>query len=230
MKSIAQNYSTVSDAINRACYNANRDSQSVQLLAVSKTREAAQLEGLYHAGQLHFGENYLQEALDKQQLLSHLPLVWHFIGPIQSNKTRAISESFSWVHSVDRLKIARRLAEQRPIELPALNVCIQVNISNEQSKAGCLVSDTLALVQQASQLKQLKVRGLMAIPKATTDLDEQQQAFRALSTLLVECQAHCPGLDTLSMGMSADLEPAISQGATMVRVGTALFGPRDYAK
>lgn len=230
MKSIAENYTTVSDAINRACYSAKRDSQSVQLLAVSKTREAAQLEALYHAGQVHFGENYLQEALDKQQLLSHLPLVWHFIGPIQSNKTRAISENFSWVHSVDRLKIARRLAEQRPTELPPLNVCIQVNISNEESKAGCLASETLALVQQASQLKQLKVRGLMAIPKATTDLDEQQQAFRALSTLLVECQAHCPGLDTLSMGMSADLEPAISQGATMVRVGTALFGPRDYAK
>lgn len=230
MKSIASNYQNVSNQISEACNTAKRETQSVQLLAVSKTREAAELKSLYNVGQLHFGENYLQEALDKQALLTSLPLVWHFIGPIQSNKTRAISENFSWVHSVDRLKIAKRLSEQRPKNIPALNICIQVNISNEANKAGCLAVDTLELINQISALDNLKVRGLMAIPKATEKEEEQLQAFSALSSLLEQCQVQHPDLDTLSMGMSADLTPAISQGATIVRVGTALFGPRNYAK
>jgi pyridoxal phosphate enzyme (YggS family) len=230
MKSIASNYQNVSNQISEACHTAKREVQSVQLLAVSKTREASELESLYNAGQLHFGENYLQEALDKQKLLSSLPLIWHFIGPIQSNKTRAISENFSWVHSVDRLKIAKRLSEQRPDDLPALNICIQVNISNEDNKAGCLALETLELINQISALNNLKVRGLMAIPKATENKDEQLQAFSMLASLLEQCQIQHPELDTLSMGMSADLVPAICQGATIVRVGTALFGPRNYTK
>ncbi len=228
MISIANNLTQVSTAITDACLSANRSIDEVQLLAVSKTRTAAQLRELHRAGQVHFGENYLQEALDKIAELSQLPLIWHFIGPIQSNKTRAIAENFNWVHSVDRLKIAKRLAEQRPGHLPPLNICIQVNISAEANKAGCSIEETAALIGQISQLPQLKVRGLMAIPRATQVTVEQQQAFAALAQLLSDCQQQYPSLDTLSMGMSADIVPAIEQGATIVRVGTALFGPRIY--
>ncbi len=230
MINIVNNFTQVSLNISNFCTASHRAANSVLLLAVSKTRSAAQLAELYRAGQRHFGENYLQEALDKQQLLADLPLIWHFIGPIQSNKTRAIAENFSWVHSIDRLKIAKRLAEQRPVDLAPLNVCIQVNISNEANKAGCLSQDCLALISQISEFKQLKVRGLMAIPKATENVVEQRAAFAAMSQLLLQCQAKYPDLDTLSMGMSADIEPAIAQGATIVRVGTALFGPRIYSQ
>lgn len=230
MISIANNYAKVVSQIEQCCNNAQRNTADVQLLAVSKTRPAEQLAQLYEQGQIHFGENYLQEALDKQVELEQLPLIWHFIGPIQSNKTRAIAEHFDWVHSVDRLKIARRLSEQRPDHLPALNICLQVNISNEANKAGCSASDTLALIEAIAQLPKLNIRGLMAIPKATTDVDEQRTAFAAMADLLSKCSVQHPNLDTLSMGMSADIAPAIEQGATIVRVGTALFGARDYAK
>jgi len=229
MTSIANNYAKVVSQIDLCCESAQRNNTDVQLLAVSKTRPAEQLAQLYEQGQRHFGENYLQEALDKQVELTQLPLIWHFIGPIQSNKTRAISENFDWVHSVDRLKIARRLSEQRPDHLPPLNICLQVNISNEANKAGCSTSETLALISEIAQLPKLKIRGLMAIPKATTDIDEQRVAFTAMSDLLSQCQVQHSELDTLSMGMSADIAPAIEHGATIVRVGTALFGARDYS-
>jgi len=229
MTSIANKYAKVISEITQCCDSANRDRDDVQLLAVSKTRPAAQLSELYQQGQRHFGENYLQEALDKQLALSELPLIWHFIGPIQSNKTRAIAENFAWVHSVDRLKIARRLSEQRPDHLPGLNICLQVNISNEANKAGCSASDCLTLIEEIAQLPNINIRGLMAIPKASSDIEEQRSAFAAMSELFTKCQADHRQLDTLSMGMSADIGPAIEQGATIVRVGTALFGARDYA-
>jgi pyridoxal phosphate enzyme (YggS family) len=229
MTDIASQFAQVSQTIEQHCQHAQRSIDDVQLLAVSKTRSAEQVAQLHHLGQVHFGENYLQEALDKQLALADENIIWHFIGPIQSNKTRPIAESFSWVHSVDRLKIAKRLAEQRPAELAPLNICLQVNISNEENKAGCSAQEVLPLINQLAEFKQLRVRGLMAIPKATDDPQEQQQAFAAMKQLLTQCQVAHPQLDTLSMGMSGDIGPAIDQGATIVRVGTALFGPRDYS-
>ena len=227
MSTIAENISTLAERIRSAAQAVQRDPASVGLLAVSKTKPASDLREAYDAGLRDFGENYLQEALGKQAELSDLPLIWHFIGPIQSNKTRAIAEHFAWVHSVDRLKIAQRLSEQRPPELPPLNICIQVNVSGEASKSGCSPEDLPALAQAISALPNLKLRGLMAIPEPTDDRDEQNASFAAVSTL--QAQLGLP-LDTLSMGMSHDLEAAIAQGATWVRIGTALFGARDYGQ
>ena len=227
MSTIAENISTLAERIHNAAQAAQRDPASVGLLAVSKTKPASDLREAYAAGLRDFGENYLQEALGKQTELSDLPLIWHFIGPIQSNKTRAITENFAWVHSVDRLKIAQRLSEQRPPELPPLNICIQVNVSGEASKSGCSPEDLPALAQAISALPNLKLRGLMAIPEPTDDRDEQNASFAAVSTL--QAQLGLP-LDTLSMGMSHDLEAAIAQGATWVRIGTALFGARNYGQ
>ncbi|MGA3681709.1 YggS family pyridoxal phosphate-dependent enzyme [Pseudomonas graminis] len=227
MSTIAENISTLAERIRSAAQAVQRDPASVGLLAVSKTKPANDLREAYDAGLRDFGENYLQEALGKQAELSDLPLIWHFIGPIQSNKTRAIAEHFAWVHSVDRLKIAQRLSEQRPPELPPLNICIQVNVSGEASKSGCSPEDLPALAQAISALPNLKLRGLMAIPEPTDDRDEQNASFAAVSTL--QAQLGLP-LDTLSMGMSHDLEAAIAQGATWVRIGTALFGARNYGQ
>jgi pyridoxal phosphate enzyme (YggS family) len=227
MSTIAENISTLAERIHSAAQAVQRDPASVGLLAVSKTKPASDLREAYDAGLRDFGENYLQEALGKQAELSDLPLIWHFIGPIQSNKTRAIAEHFAWVHSVDRLKIAQRLSEQRPPELPPLNICIQVNVSGEASKSGCSPEDLPALAQAISALPNLKLRGLMAIPEPTDDRDEQNASFAAVSTL--QAQLGLP-LDTLSMGMSHDLEAAIAQGATWVRIGTALFGARNYGQ
>lgn len=227
MSMIAANISTLGERINAAAQAAQRDPASVGLLAVSKTKPAQALREAYAAGLRDFGENYLQEALGKQLELADLPLCWHFIGPIQSNKTRAIAENFAWVHSVDRLKIAQRLSEQRPEDLPPLNICIQVNVSGEASKSGCTPADLPALAEAISALPRLKLRGLMAIPEPTDDIAEQNAAFAAVSTL--QAQLNLP-LDTLSMGMSHDLEAAIAQGATWVRIGTALFGARDYGQ
>ncbi|MFP3926626.1 YggS family pyridoxal phosphate-dependent enzyme [Pseudomonas sp. W5-36] len=227
MSTIAENISTLAERIRSAAQAVQRDPGSVGLLAVSKTKPASDLREAYDAGLRDFGENYLQEALGKQAELTDLPLIWHFIGPIQSNKTRAIAENFAWVHSVDRLKIAQRLSEQRPPALPPLNICIQVNVSGEASKSGCSPEDLPALAQAISALPNLKLRGLMAIPEPTDDRDEQNASFAAVSTL--QAQLGLP-LDTLSMGMSHDLEAAIAQGATWVRIGTALFGARDYGQ
>jgi pyridoxal phosphate enzyme (YggS family) len=227
MSTIAANISTLGERINAAARCAHRDPATIGLLAVSKTKPASALREAYAAGLRDFGENYLQEALGKQLELADLPLSWHFIGPIQSNKTRAIAENFDWVHSVDRLKIAQRLSEQRPADLPPLNICIQVNVSGEASKSGCSPDDLPGLAAAISALPQLKLRGLMAIPEPTDDSTEQNAAFAAVQML--QEQLNLP-LDTLSMGMSHDLEAAIAQGATWVRIGTALFGARDYGQ
>ncbi|MCE0462444.1 MULTISPECIES: YggS family pyridoxal phosphate-dependent enzyme [Pseudomonas] len=225
MSTIADNIAQVVSRIRAAEQAAQRAEHSVQLLAVSKTKPAQALREAYAAGLRDFGENYLQEALGKQAELTDLPLIWHFIGPIQSNKTRAIAEHFAWVHSVDRLKIAQRLSEQRPAELPPLNICIQVNVSGEASKSGCTPTDLPALADAISALPRLRLRGLMAIPEPTEDRTAQDTAFATVQRL--QASLDLP-LDTLSMGMSHDLESAIAQGATWVRIGTALFGARDY--
>ncbi|MBG8558163.1 YggS family pyridoxal phosphate-dependent enzyme [Pseudomonas qingdaonensis] len=227
MSTIADNLSTLADRIRSAAQAAGRDPGQVRLLAVSKTKPAAAIREVYAAGVRDVGENYLQEALAKQLELTGLPLTWHFIGPIQSNKTRAIAEHFDWVHSVDRLKIAQRLSEQRPAGLPALNVCVQVNVSGEASKSGCNPDELPALAQAIAALPHLKLRGLMAIPEPTDDPAAQAAAFARVRQLQDSLNL---GLDTLSMGMSHDLEAAIAQGATWVRIGTALFGARDYGQ
>ncbi len=227
MSTIADNIGLVSQRIRAAADAVQRDASDIHLLAVSKTKPAQAVREAYAAGMHDFGENYLQEALGKQAQLSDLPLSWHFIGPIQSNKTRAIAENFAWVHSVDRLKIAQRLSEQRPADLPALNICIQVNVSGEASKSGCTPADLPALANAISALPRLKLRGLMAIPEPTEDRAAQDAAFATVREL--QGSLALP-LDTLSMGMSHDLESAIAQGATWVRIGTALFGARDYGQ
>ena len=227
MSTIADNIGLVSQRIRAAADAVQRDASSIHLLAVSKTKPAQAVREAYAAGQLEFSENYLQEALGKQAELTDLPLSWHFIGPIQSNKTRAIAETFAWVHSVDRRKIAQRLSEQRPADLPPLNICIQVNVSGEASKSGCTPADLPALANAISALPRLTLRGLMAIPEPTEDRTEQDAAFATVRDL--QNSLNLP-LDTLSMGMSHDLESAIAQGATWVRIGTALFGARDYGQ
>jgi len=227
MSTLADNLSAISARIASAAQAAGRDPASVQLLAVSKTKPASAIREIHAAGVRDIGENYLQEALTKQQALSDLPLIWHFIGPIQSNKTKAIAEHFDWVHSVDRLKIAQRLSEQRPAGLAPLNLCLQVNVSGEDSKSGCAAADLPALAKAVAGLPNLRLRGLMAIPEPTDDRAAQEAAFARLRQLQESLGL---GLDTLSMGMSHDLEAAIAQGATWVRIGTALFGARDYGQ
>ncbi|HEK1689977.1 hypothetical protein PpSQ1_08970 [Pseudomonas putida] len=225
MSTIADNLCALAARIDSAAKAAGRDPASLQLLAVSKTKPASAIRELHAAGVCDVGENYLQEALAKQEDLRDLPLIWHFIGPIQSNKTKAIAEHFDWVHSVDRLKIAQRLSEQRPPDLPPLNICLQVNVSGEDSKSGCAPEDLPALANAVAALPNLRLRGLMAIPEPSEDRAEQEAAFASLRQLQEDLNL---GLDTLSMGMSHDLEAAIAQGATWVRIGTALFGARSY--
>jgi pyridoxal phosphate enzyme (YggS family) len=225
MASIAESIDKVRERIATAAKLVGRHPETVMLLAVSKTKPAAAVREAYACGQRDFGENYLQEALDKQLHLVDLALVWHFIGPIQSNKTRAIAEHFDWVHSVDRLKIAQRLSEQRPADLPPLQICLQVNISNEASKAGCSTAELADLIDAVVQLPHLQLRGLMAIPDHRSD-EQLAQAFAAMQTLLKTAQVKYPQLDTLSMGMSADLGLAITSGATIVRIGSDIFGTR----
>lgn len=225
MSTIATNIAKVGARIREAAQAVARDPDKVQLLAVSKTQPADAIRQASAAGQRDFGENYLQEALEKQAGLSDLPLIWHFIGPIQSNKTKLIAEHFDWVHSVDRLKIAQRLSEQRPPELAPINICLQVNVSGEASKSGCDPQDVPELAQAIAALPRLHLRGLMTIPEPTDDPAEQRAAFSRLRQLQGELDLD---LDTLSMGMSQDLEAAIAEGATWVRIGTALFGARAY--
>jgi pyridoxal phosphate enzyme (YggS family) len=227
MSTIADNLSALAARIDAAAQAAGRAPSAIRLLAVSKTKPAAAVREAYAAGVRDVGENYLQEALNKQGELTDLPLTWHFIGPIQSNKTRAIAEHFDWVHSVDRLKIAQRLSEQRPDGLAPLNICLQVNVSGEASKSGCTPEELPALAQAIVQLPRLQLRGLMAIPEPTDDRAAQEAAFAQVRQLQASLGLE---LDTLSMGMSHDLEAAIAQGATWVRIGTALFGARDYGQ
>jgi pyridoxal phosphate enzyme (YggS family) len=200
----------------------------VRLLAVSKTFPAQAVREAYQAGQDAFGENYLQEALHKIEVLGDLPLEWHFIGPIQGNKTRAIAENFAWVHCVDRLKIAERLSAQRPSQLSPLNICLQVNVSGEQSKSGVAAEEVLQLAKDIAQLPRLKLRGLMAIPAPAVDEAAQRVPFARMRQLLHELNEQALTLDTLSMGMSQDFVAAIKEGSTMVRMGTAIFGIRKY--
>lgn len=209
-----------------AAAEAARDVETIRLLAVSKTVEPRAVRELAACGQRDFGENYLQEARDKQRQLADLPLVWHFIGPIQSNKTRAIAEHFSWVHSVDRLRIAERLSAQRPDDLPPLQLCLEVNVSGESSKSGVGIDDLPALAAAVSRLPRLELRGLMAIPAVAAGVDAQRAAFSRVRQAFDDLIARGHTLDVLSMGMSGDLEAAILEGATIVRVGTALFGER----
>ena len=226
MSTIAENIANVRERISRAAHTIERDPQSITLMAVSKTRPASAIRDAWAAGLTHIGENYLQEALDKIDQLQDLPLVWHFIGPIQSNKTRAIAEHFDWVHSVDRLKIAQRLSEQRPAQLPPLNICLQVNISGEASKSGVTLAELPQLADAVTALPNLQLRGLMAIPAPAADSAGRRAPLQALREAMANLDLP---MDTLSMGMSDDLTEAVQEGATIVRIGSALFGARDYS-
>ncbi|MBA3589569.1 YggS family pyridoxal phosphate-dependent enzyme [Methylibium sp.] len=228
MATIASKLDEVSGRIARACDAAGRPVSSVTLLAVSKTFSADAVREAMSAGQARFGENYVQEALYKMAALAEVrpQLEWHLIGPLQSNKTRVVAESFDWVHSVDRLKIAQRLSEQRPAHLPALQVCLQVNISGEASKSGLAPAEVQTVARAVAALPRLTLRGVMAVPEPAGDLAAQRRPHRALRELLASLNAGGLTLDTLSMGMTADLEAAVLEGATMVRVGTAIFGGR----
>lgn len=226
MTTISINLQAVRNRIIAACIAAGRPVDAVQLLAVSKTWPAVRVREAAACGQRAFGENYVQEGVEKMAELADLSLEWHFIGPLQSNKTRVVAENFSWVHSVERIKIAERLAAQRPRHLPPLQVCVQVNVSGEASKSGCAPAAAAALAHAIGTLPQLRLRGLMAIPAVTEDVALQRQNFARLSTLFAQLNSEGLALDTLSMGMSHDLEAAIFAGATMVRVGTAIFGER----
>jgi PLP dependent protein len=231
MTDLAHHLEAVRERIAAAARNADRAPESVELLAVSKTFPAEDVRAVHAAGQRAFGENYVQEAVDKIEALADLraSLEWHFIGPLQSNKTRPVAERFDWVHSVDRLKIAQRLSEQRPADLAPLNVCLQVNVSGEDSKSGVAPEEAVEIAHAIAALPNLRLRGLMSIPEPAQTLDEQRAPHRRLRELFDALRADGLALDTLSMGMSADLEAAVLEGATIVRVGTAIFGARDYS-
>ncbi|MBL0729312.1 YggS family pyridoxal phosphate-dependent enzyme [Piscinibacter sp. HJYY11] len=228
MATIAANIQQVHERIARACAAAQRPVQSVTLLTVSKTFSVDAVREAAAAGERRFGENYVQEAIEKIEVLADLraQIEWHLIGPLQSNKTRVVATHFDWVHSVDRLKIAERLSEQRPADLPPLNVCLQVNVSGEASKSGVAPDDLPALAHAVAALPGVRLRGLMSIPEPSDDPAQQAAPHRQLRQLFQRLQQEGLSLDTLSMGMSADLEAAIAEGSTMVRVGTAIFGRR----
>ena len=236
MSIIAENLQAVEATIGAACAASGRARNEVNLLAVSKTFPAEAVVEAMAAGQRAFGENYLQEAVDKMAevarlqpaMLPNRAVEWHFIGPIQSNKTRPIATHFQWVHTVERLKIAHRLSEQRPDELGPLDICLQVNISGEASKSGASEAELPELARQVAALPKLRLRGLMAIPEATSDEAQQRAAFARLRTLFESLRADGLALDTLSMGMSGDLAAAVAEGATIVRIGSAIFGARHY--
>lgn len=231
-ESLDSSYAQALKRLRDALEDAGRAQDAAKLLAVSKTKPAAMIRQAWQLGQREFGENYLQEALEKQTELTDLDgIVWHFIGPLQSNKTRSVAEHFDWVHSVDRLKIAKRLSEQRPAHLAPLNICLQVNISREESKAGVLPEALEKLAKEVATLPNLHLRGLMAIPAPAKDISAQRQPLAALREAFTALQSSLPDapLDTLSMGMSDDLEAAILEGATLVRLGTAIFGARPSA-
>lgn len=228
MSAIATNLQAVRTRISAAASAAGRTPESITLLAVSKTKPLADVLAAAAAGQTAFGENYVQEGCEKAAATVDHHLEWHFIGPLQSNKTRLVAEHFAWVHSVDRLKIAERLSAQRPTDLPPLQVCVQVNVSGEASKSGCTPAEALALCQAVAALPQLRLRGLMAIPEPADDAAAQRAPLRRLRELYESIRAAGLPLDTLSMGMTHDLEAAIAEGATIVRVGTAIFGERNY--
>lgn len=222
---IPENINTVRKQIAVSCQACNRNPKSVLLLAVSKTKPASDIALAYQAGLRHFGENYCQEALQKQQQLGAYDITWHFIGPIQSNKTKLIAQHFSWVHSVDSLRVAKRLSDQRPDYLPPLNICLQVNVSNEDTKSGIALPDLPVLCSEISLLPRLKLRGVMAIPAPQEDYELQRLPYRTLINAVSALNR--PELDTFSFGMTDDLKAAIVEGSTLVRIGTALFGKRN---
>ncbi|MGY5393998.1 YggS family pyridoxal phosphate-dependent enzyme [Acinetobacter sp. NigerLNRRAM0016] len=228
MNSLKESRNQVLEQIEAACSGAGREAETVQLLAVSKTHPSESLREMYVTGQRAFGENYLQEALEKIEALSDLDIEWHFIGHVQRNKTKHLAEKFAWVHGVDRLIIAERLSSQRLATQPPLNICLQVNIDGQDTKDGCQPEEVAQLVGQISQLPHLRLRGIMVIPAPnnTSALMEARKLFDQVKAQ----HAHPQDWDTLSMGMSADLDAAIAAGSTMVRIGTALFGARDYSK
>ncbi|WP_040727695.1 YggS family pyridoxal phosphate-dependent enzyme [Thiomicrorhabdus sp. Kp2] len=229
-ETIESRYQDVKNRIHQACIEANRSLDSVQLLAVSKTKPIEDIQALTKLGQHAFGENYLQESLAKIEVCPELE--WHFIGPIQSNKTKPIAENFQWVHSVDRLKIAQRLSQQRPSDLPDLNILLEVNISEQASKAGFTAQEIMEIAPQIAELPHLNLRGLMAIPQVAETTEQQRKPLAKMRQLMEQIQQAHPDwqFDTLSMGMSGDLEAAIFEGATIVRIGTDIFGARDYSK
>lgn len=230
MNNLKENLENIRSRVDLACRTAGRSAATVDVLAVSKRHAVERIEALYALGQAAFGENYVQEALDKMKRLAGLAIEWHFIGPLQSNKTREVAEHFDWVQSVDREKIARRLSDQRPGQMPPLNVCIQVNIDREQQKHGVLPEDTEKLARLCAGLPGLRLRGLMCIPMIGSEEHDPSVSYRRMAELFQELKAGGLDMDTLSMGMSADLEAAVANGSTMVRIGTDLLGPRPVAE
>ena len=226
MQFIAQQLNKVREKVRAAEAKYDRQENSVKLLAVSKRRSLEEILQAIEQGQFDFGENYQQEAIGKIETLTDKNIVWHFIGPLQANKARSIAEHFSWVHSLDRIKIAQRLSALRPIHLPDLNVCIQLNISDESTKSGTSANELFSLAESITALPRLRLRGLMALPTPTNDFTEQRQGFRSLRNYFDQLMSAGHEVDTLSMGTTNDMEAAIAEGATIVRVGTAIFGPR----
>lgn len=232
MTNIFKNIKNVEQKIVRIAEQTQRNADDIQLLAVSKTKPVSQIKEAYQAGLRHFGENYVQESIEKIQQIKldpdfNEPIFWYFIGPLQSNKTRPVAENFDWVQSVERLKIAERLNNQRPSHLPKLNICLQVNISGEQSKSGTTLLQVIELASQVNQLAHLELRGIMAIPEKTDDKQRLENQFKQLHNIYLQLQQLYPQVDTLSMGMSGDLETAIACGSNMVRIGTDIFGSRN---
>lgn len=227
---ITDNLNRIRNEITTAEKQFNRPAASVSLLAVSKTRTVDEIMVAVSIGQQHFGENYCQEAVKKIETINDPNLIWHFIGPIQSNKTRDIAKHFNWVHTVDRIKIARRLDEMRPDEFPPLNICIQINTSGESSKSGITLDDVDDFLEALKPFKRLKIRGLMSLPAPSNGFDEQRQSFSTLNKKFQTLKLSNPEFDTLSIGTTQDMVAAIAEGATIVRIGTALFGPRDTGK
>ena len=232
MNTVQDNLLNIKNEIKKIAKECGRDPNTIQLIAVSKTKPVEQIMEAINAGQLAFGENYVQEGIEKiQYFKKNMPnndLIWHFIGPLQSNKSKLVAEHFDWMHTIDRLKIAQRLNDQRPKEMAKLNVLIQVNISQEASKSGVKPEEVTELVKQIVALPNLNLRGLMAIPEIENDYDKQLNVFTKMQQLLHSLQKDYPFMDTLSMGMSGDMPAAISAGSTMVRIGTAIFGARQY--
>lgn len=232
MNTVHDNILTIKNEIKNIALECERDPNSIELIAVSKTKPVTLIEQAISAGQFAFGENYVQEGVEKiqffKQNMPNAPLIWHFIGPLQSNKTKLVAENFDWMHTIDRFKIAQRLNEQRPANMNKLNVLIQVNISQEASKSGIAPNQVTELVKQVIALPNLNLRGLMAIPEIENDFNKQLDVFKLMQQLLKSLQIDYPFLDTLSMGMSADMQAAIVAGSTMVRIGSAIFGARQY--
>ena len=234
MTKIFEQITKVQQSIADAAQQANRKPEQIQLLAVSKTKPVALIKQAYQFGLRHFGENYVQESIEKIKAINedsdfNDPIHWYFIGPLQSNKTRPVAENFDWVQSVDRFKIAQRLNDQRPQDRPKLNICLQVNISEEQNKSGATLSQVIELATQVSELPNLTLRGIMAIPEKTNDTERLENQLNALHNIYNQLKKQYPQVDTLSMGMSGDLATAIGCGSTMVRIGTDIFGARDYS-